>query len=95
MSQKGWKECLPGGLIIEAGNSIGYKTGDWRSRRPVRDAEKCTDCLQCWIVCPDTSIVPENGKFGHFDYDYCKGCGICAKTCPFAAIVMVQEGEGT
>jgi Pyruvate/2-oxoacid:ferredoxin oxidoreductase delta subunit len=27
------------------------------------------------------------------DYEYCKGCGICANECPFAAIKMVREGE--
>ena len=26
-----------------------------------------------------------------FDYDYCKGCGICAAECPCGAIEMVPE----
>jgi Pyruvate/2-oxoacid:ferredoxin oxidoreductase delta subunit len=25
------------------------------------------------------------------DYDYCKGCGICAAECPCAAIALVPE----
>jgi Pyruvate/2-oxoacid:ferredoxin oxidoreductase delta subunit len=25
--------------------------------------------------------------------NFCKGCGICAKECPRAAITMVAEGE--
>ena len=28
-----------------------------------------------------------------FNYDYCKGCGVCAKVCPFHAIEMIDEGE--
>jgi Pyruvate/2-oxoacid:ferredoxin oxidoreductase delta subunit len=28
------------------------------------------------------------------DYDYCKGCGVCANECPAKAITMVEEGVG-
>ncbi|HQE25323.1 MAG TPA: ferredoxin, partial [Candidatus Atribacteria bacterium] len=30
---KGWKELVPGGLIVEAGNAKEYKTGDWRTEK--------------------------------------------------------------
>ena len=89
-----WKANeFPGGaVILEAGNSNDYVTGGWRSERPVRDEATCTQCLLCWIVCPDASITVAGEKVGAFDLDHCKGCGICAKTCPANAIVMVPEG---
>jgi Pyruvate/2-oxoacid:ferredoxin oxidoreductase delta subunit len=27
--------------------------------------------------------------------NFCKGCGICAKECPRAAIIMLPEGDFT
>ena len=30
-----WEELTPGGTIYEAGNAREFKTGDWRSMRPV------------------------------------------------------------
>ena len=91
--QKGWKEIPKGGLILEAGNSEKYETGSWRSLRPVRDENKCTNCLICWVYCPDSSIIVKDGKIKEIDYDHCKGCGICAAECPVNAITMKDEGE--
>jgi Pyruvate/2-oxoacid:ferredoxin oxidoreductase delta subunit len=31
-------------------------------------------------------------KKASIDYNYCKGCGICAKECPAKAIIMGVEG---
>ena len=42
--------------------------------------------------CPDSSIPVKDCKRGDFDYDHCKGCGICVKACPFGAIEM-REGQ--
>ena len=88
-----WKsDDFPGGAVIpEAGNSDYYITGGWRSERPLRDDEKCTNCLLCWIVCPDSAIGATDGQIGAFDYDHCKGCGVCANECPVDAIRMENE----
>jgi 2-oxoacid:acceptor oxidoreductase delta subunit (pyruvate/2-ketoisovalerate family) len=53
----------------------------------------CFSCDNCFGMCPDNAVV----KLGSpdepyaFDYDYCKGCGICAAECPCGAIEMVAE----
>ncbi len=78
-----------GGNIYEAGNSLKFKTGDWRSTTPKYISENCKQCGLCFPVCPDDAIpVGKDQKRGDFNYDYCKGCGVCAKVCPFKAIVM-------
>ena len=81
-----------GAAIPDSGNSRDYVTGGWRSQRPVRDDDKCTQCLFCWIYCPDSAIAVADEKVGAFNYDHCKGCGVCAKECPAGAISMVPEG---
>ena len=89
-----WEEMTPGGDIYEAGNARNFKTGDWRSVRPVFHKELCKQCGLCYAVCPDDSIpVGKDQNRGDFNYDYCKGCGVCAKVCPFGAITMEEEGK--
>ena len=41
--------------------------------------------------CPDSSIPVKDGKRADFDFDHCKGCGICWKVCPFGAIDFVKR----
>ncbi|MFH1783333.1 MAG: 4Fe-4S dicluster-binding protein [bacterium] len=89
--EKGWQDIPIGGLITEAGNADSYNTGDWRTFTPVRDEAKCTNCLICWIYCPDAAITVEDGKFKEFDYKHCKGCGICDKVCPVKCIKMEKK----
>jgi len=90
---KGWRELPIGGLIVDAGNAMEYKTGSWRVMRPVYTREKCIDCMLCWLICPDMSIIQKDGKMIGINYDYCKGCGLCAKICPKNAIEMKPETE--
>ena len=82
------------GNIYEAGNAVNFKTGDWRSVKPIFLSEKCKQCGLCYPVCPDDAIpVGKDLCRGEFNYEYCKGCGICAKSCPFKAIEMREEGK--
>ncbi|MCD6545312.1 MAG: 4Fe-4S binding protein [Thermotogae bacterium] len=90
---KGWKDIPIGGLITEPGSSKKFNTGGWRVMRPIYDRSKCIDCMMCWIVCPDMAIIQEDGIMKAIDYDYCKGCGICASVCPRNAIEMKPETE--
>ncbi|MDP8228831.1 MAG: 4Fe-4S binding protein, partial [Candidatus Electryoneaceae bacterium] len=51
----------------------------------------CTACDNCYIFCPDAAITPVKGDPSRLyivDYEYCKGCGLCAAECPRACIVM-------
>ncbi len=52
----------------------------------------CFECDNCYGVCPDNAVSKLGpGKRYEFNYDYCKGCGICVAECPCGAIEMVPE----
>jgi 2-oxoacid:acceptor oxidoreductase delta subunit (pyruvate/2-ketoisovalerate family) len=52
----------------------------------------CFECDNCYGVCPDNAVIKLGpGQRFEFNYDYCKGCGICRTECPCGAIVMVPE----
>ena len=89
----GWTDIPIGGLIVDAGNAINYKTGGWRAFRPIVTMEKCNNCLFCWLYCPEISVDTDDGTFVGINLDHCKGCGICAKVCPAECIEMVEEGS--
>ena len=51
----------------------------------------CFGCDNCYGVCPDNAILKlADGEY-EVDYDYCKGCGLCATECPCGAIDMQPE----
>lgn len=101
----GWKDLMRGGDLPPA-TSREYKTGSWRSLRPVLDLSNCIHCMICVAYCPDMCIpvvrseegvVGRNGRIYkglvrlETDFNYCKGCGICAEECPTDCIKMVRE----
>ncbi|HAS78993.1 MAG TPA: pyruvate ferredoxin oxidoreductase [Ruminococcus sp.] len=80
---------VPENTAFEAGYLVTANSG-WRSIRPVIDTEKCVGCKQCWLYCPDGVISVKDGK-ASIDYDFCKGCGICAGICKPGAVRMEAE----
>ncbi|WP_031433425.1 2-oxoacid:acceptor oxidoreductase family protein [Methylomarinum vadi] len=80
-------------VIHRPQTSVKVRTGLWRTRRPVIDAERCN---QCWWVCssscPDSAInIIDNRPV--IDYEHCKGCMICVAQCPAHAIESIPEAE--
>ena len=54
----------------------------------------CFECDNCYGVCPDNAVIKLGpGKRFEFNYDYCKGCGLCVAECPCGAINMVPENR--
>jgi len=52
----------------------------------------CFECDNCYGVCPDNAVIKLGpGKRFQFNYDFCKGCGLCAAECPCGAIEMAPE----
>ena len=52
----------------------------------------CFECDNCYGVCPDNAVIKLGpGKRFEFNYDYCKGCGLCVSECPCGAIKMTPE----
>ncbi len=48
----------------------------------------CFQCDNCWHFCPDAAVIKKAGGGYEIDYDFCKGCGICAQECPCGHIDM-------
>ncbi|MGE0643172.1 MAG: NAD(P)-binding protein [Nitrospira sp.] len=54
----------------------------------------CFECDNCYAVCPDNAVIKLGaGNRFEINYDYCKGCGLCAEECPCGAIDMVKESR--
>ncbi|MHB8262253.1 MAG: NAD(P)-binding protein [Acidimicrobiales bacterium] len=78
--------------ISEPGTSSGKAVGRKRSWDYVEDENEARGVIRPVRSCEylqDGLLSP--GMRYEFDYDYCKGCGICAAECPCGAIAMVFE----
>ena len=51
----------------------------------------CFGCDNCYGVCPDNAVLKLGDGQYEFDYDFCKGCGLCVTECPCGSIEMQPE----
>ncbi len=67
-------------------------------KKAVREAERCFGCgtcslcENCYNFCPDSTVLMKDGdETFEIDYEFCKGCGLCAHECPSHYIEMIRE----
>ena len=66
-------------------------TAQFEARRCL-SCGNCFECDNCYGVCPDNAVIKLGpGLRYEFNYDYCKGCGLCVAECPCGAIRTVPE----
>lgn len=63
-------------------NSYTATVASWRVIKPVYNRDICIDCQNCWVWCPDSSILSRDKQMLGIDYDHCKGCQVCVEVCP-------------
>ena len=44
-----WKDLNIGAIVSEPGNASQYKTGDWKSERPIFNTARCIKCGICLL----------------------------------------------
>jgi pyruvate ferredoxin oxidoreductase delta subunit len=68
-------------------------TGSWRILRPAVNYAECSKCGTCQKFCPtDVIVIKEDAlECIEIDWNYCKGCGICANVCAKKCITMIDE----
>ncbi len=53
----------------------------------------CFGCDNCFGVCPDNAVIKLSAMRYEFNYDFCKGCGLCVQECPCGAIKSIPEAD--
>jgi 2-oxoacid:acceptor oxidoreductase delta subunit (pyruvate/2-ketoisovalerate family) len=78
------------GTFDEVTGGLDESTALFEARRCM-SCGNCFGCDNCYGVCPDNAIIKLGDGSYEIDYDYCKGCGLCAVECPCGAIEMEPE----
>jgi pyruvate ferredoxin oxidoreductase gamma subunit len=100
----GYENAPMGGAIYSVGNMRFKDLSTSRTGMiPLFQVDKCTNCGECDVTCPDYCFVFERGKdrktgkdamvLQGINYQYCKGCLRCTYICKFGALVPAKEAE--
>jgi len=100
----GYENAPMGGAIYSVGNMRFKDLSTSRTGTiPLFHVDKCTNCGECDVTCPDYCFAWERGKdrktgkdamvLQGIDYQYCKGCLRCTYICKFGALVPAKEAE--
>ena len=76
-------------------NSYTATVASWRVKKPVFNIDVCIDCQNCWVWCPDSSILSRDKQMLGIDYDHCKGCEVCVEVCPTNPKSLLMFSEYT
>jgi len=73
------------------GNALEYKTGDWRSSKPVWDEEKCTKCRPLLVYSVLTQQIYQKDSGYYTQISIIVRAVHCAKECKPVAIMMWRK----
>jgi len=79
------------GSFEEVVGGLSFGEATFEARRCL-SCGNCCECDGCLGACPEDAVIKLGpGNRFRFNYDYCKGCGMCVEECPCGAIEMVAE----
>ena len=79
--------ALPAATRVAAFAEVRQGLPDLEEARRCLSCGVCNSCDRCVTYCPDGVLKRVDGELV-FDYDYCKGCGVCARECSRAVVYM-------
>lgn len=99
----GYESAPIGGLVTNPGNTVlKDNTACRQGYIPVFHKDKCINCGECDLTCPDYCFEWEedtlkSGKktvtLQRINYQYCKGCQKCVVICQHGALTTELESE--
>ena len=87
---KGWQTSRPAASLAWCHLAAAHRGLAYRRQAGSRPLE-LRGLSALLAPLPRHGRVLRGTSFDGFDYDYCKGCEICAEVCPTDAITMVPE----